>query len=124
MGYGLQKRYCFLRTFSDACFYRRGETLMNSDSLDQHRAAPGAYYRIKVKGILAQSLAAPLSDLQIQHEDNITTLVGYVHDRATLRCLLRQMHHLGLPLLWVQRTQSLDSLRYSSVLEQRTVTET
>jgi len=84
---------------------------------------PGAYYRIKVKGVLEQSLSAPLSDLQIQHEGNITTLVGYMRDRAMLHGLLTQMRRLGLPLLWIQRIKSTDLIHFSPTSSQKNIAE-
>ncbi len=81
---------------------------MNRDSLGQPSSAPGAYYRIKVKGVLEQVLPAPLSNLQIQREGDITTLFGYMRDRTMLHSLLAQMRRLNLPVRWVQCVKSGD----------------
>ncbi len=76
---------------------------MDEVLVGQHRSSPGAYCRIKVKGVLDASSIGLLGDIHIQQNGKVTTLVGYMNSRTALHNLLARLRQLGLQLLLVQR---------------------
>ena len=76
---------------------------MNEGLVGRPRSIPGAYCRIKVRGVLdAYSLGA-LGNIHIQQDGKVATLIGYISNRAALHSLLTQLRQLGLSLLFFQR---------------------
>ena len=71
-----------------------------------HTPPKGAYYRIKVRGVLDSAWSSRLGGLQISSACGETTLTGYIIDQAALHGLLMQIRNLGLPLLLVKQIES------------------
>ena len=77
----------------------------------------GAYYCIKVKGVLDPTWSARLGGLQIASACGETTLSGRIIDQAALHGLLMQIRDLGLPLLLVQQIAPIYKPSVEMILE-------
>jgi hypothetical protein len=68
-------------------------------------------YRIRIKGHLDPSWADNFDGLSLTHEkDGTTLLTGRIGDQPALHSLLRRVHNLGLPLLLVEKLDSVNGL--------------
>jgi len=66
-------------------------------------------YEIRVRGVLGETLLSAFPTLHGTAEDGITVLVGPLPDQAALYGVLTELQCLGLELLSVQPSASLDS---------------
>lgn len=78
---------------------------MVDDQMGIHPLSAGAYYRIKVKGVLDSHWSARFGGLCVTHANGDTTISGHIIDQAALHGLLMQIRDLGLPLLLVQQIE-------------------
>ena len=79
---------------------------MSSRQYERH----GDRYEIRIQGRLDDRWSTWLDDLDLSHADDGTTVLrGPVADQAALHGLLHKLRDLGLPLLSVTRTDSVDS---------------
>ena len=85
----------------------RGVIIMIDDQTRVHPSSTGAYYRIKVRGVLDPHWSARFGGLCISNADGDTTISGYIIDQAALHGLLMQIRDLGLPLLLVQQIETI-----------------
>ena len=74
--------------------------------------APGTY-RIKVQGVLDESLSERLGGMRIRHRKPrdgapVTTLFGSLPDQAALLGVQTALYELHLPLLSVERVKDED----------------
>ena len=75
-----------------------------SGTCSPHR---GAYYQVKVQGVLDPHWSARLGGLHVTSTDGETTIAGHIIDQAALHGLLMQIRDLGLPLLLVQQIEPI-----------------
>ena len=81
---------------------------------EQPSPAQGMTYEIKVAGHLDPAWSTWFDDLTLTHDsDGCTILTGTVVDQAALHGLLIKIRDLGMPLLSVQR---LETIRFTSLV--------
>ncbi len=70
-------------------------------------ADPAMYVSLRIKGHLDQSWQEWLEHLQIVHEEDGTSrLYGTLADQSALFGVLTKIHHLGLTLLSLERSEN------------------
>ena len=66
-------------------------------------------YEIRIEGQLSASWASWFEGLEIRHEDDETILAGLLVDQTALHGVLMRIRDLGLPLIAVNRMDSIEN---------------
>ena len=83
---------------------------MNDNQAFEENSNQYQYYEIRVKGHLDARWADWFEGLTITlHKEGDTILSGPVADQAALHGLLKKIRDLGLPLVSVNRVQSIET---------------
>ena len=81
-----------------------GPRTVNIEDVDNHRK--GTLYRIRVRGVLSETLLGAFPGLEAEARADETVLVGSIVDQSALYGVLGEIEALGLELLEVSRVPS------------------